>query len=329
MDSIPPGPKPPQRPVTYLRVSVTDRCNLSCFYCLPVAGLKRMEHAEILSYEEILRVIRVAAAAGVTKVRVTGGEPLVRKDVLSLVERAAAVPGIRELCLTTNGTRLAALAKPLKDAGLTRINVSLDSLKPGSFRSITGADSLPAVLEGLDAAREAGFSPIKLNTVVMAGINDGEIADFAALTLTAPYWVRFIEFMPIGGPWTRERVVATAEMKRAIEERLGPLAPAPAAGADAGPAEMFTLPGALGRVGFIGAVSGHFCDSCNRMRLTADGRLKPCLFSDIEVDVKGPLRAGCDEAALAEIYRRAIGIKPRRRPEFFSCNNRPMRSIGG
>lgn len=323
--------KSPQRAVTYLRVSVTDRCNLRCFYCLPVTGLSHIDHAEILTYEEILRVIRVGVEAGVTKVRITGGEPLVRRDVVGLVDRAAKISGIRELCLTTNGTMLDELAESLYRAGLDRLNVSLDSLDPETFRTITRGDFFEKVISGMRRAESVGFSPLKINTVVMAGINDHEIGELARLSMDGPFWVRFIEFMPVMGkvPWTPQRVVTMAEMKKRLEERFGPLSPSPATGMDNGPAVMYSLPGAIGKVGFIGAVSGHFCDTCNRMRLTADGKLKPCLFSNLEVDVKTALRQGCDDAELAALFQYAVSIKPGGRTENPDTNLRPMSSIGG
>ena len=331
MDENPQPPKKATRAVTYLRVSVTDRCNLRCFYCLPVTGLSHMDHGEILTYEEILRVIRVGVEAGVAKVRITGGEPLVRRDVVGLVDRAAKISGIRELCLTTNGTRLDELAAPLFRAGLNRLNVSLDSLDPETFKTITRGNFFESVVSGMRQAEAAGFSPIKINTVVMAGINDHEIGDLAELSMKGPFWVRFIEFMPIMGqvPWTPQRVVTAAEMKKRLEERFGPLSPSPATGMDSGPAVMYSLPGAIGKVGFIGAVSGHFCDTCNRMRLTADGKLKPCLFSNLEVDVKTALRKGCDDAELAALFAHAVSIKPGGRTENPDSNTRPMGAIGG
>lgn len=327
--SLPPAEN--ARRVTYLRVSVTDRCNLRCFYCQPVTGMSWMDHREILSYEEILRVIGAAVASGVTKVRITGGEPLVRRDIAGFVERTANIEGIRELCLTTNGTRLDELAGPLRGAGLNRLNVSLDSLNPETFKAITRGDFFHQVMSGLERAEMSGFSPIKINTVVMAGINDHEICDLAELSLKGPFWVRFIEFMPIEGsvPWSPKRVVPVEEMKRRIEERFGPLTPALEEDPDHGPAMMYSISGGLGKIGFIGAVSGHFCHTCNRMRLTADGKLKPCLFSNLEVDVKEALRRGCGDDELAAIFQKAVAIKPGGRTENPDTNTRRMGAIGG
>ena len=300
-----------QRPITYLRVSVTDRCNLRCVYCMPAEGVQLRKHEEILRYEEIARVVRAAVELGIRFVRLTGGEPLVRRGVVDLVRMLRAIPDLEELTMTTNGTLLAAQAQPLAEAGLDRVNISLDSLRPERFRHITRLGSLEDVLAGIEAAEEAGLVPIKLNTVVMRGLNDDEVADLARLTLEHPWHVRFIELMPLGPSisWAEDRYVPSSEVRGRIEAELGELAPAESPQGN-GPARSFRLEGALGTVGFISPWSEHFCAKCNRMRLTADGRLRPCLLSDLEVDLRGPLRNGVGEAELRGLIRQAVQLKP-------------------
>jgi len=298
------------RRIRYLRISITDRCNLRCVYCMPEEGVPHIGHAEVLSYEEILRIVRVMAGKGITKVRLTGGEPLVRRGVAGLVRDMAAVDGIQDLSLTTNGVLLASMADELRDAGVGRINVSLDSLDPDRFRRITRGGELRAVLDGLDAAGEAGFSPIKLNVVPIRGLNDDEVERFAALTIDKPYHVRFIEFMPIGARamWDESKVVSSAEVRESMAG-LGALE-AVESGVDDGPALLYRLPGAAGVIGFISPLTDHFCGLCNRLRLTADGRLRPCLFSDDEVDLKAPMRAGCTDERICALVDAALDSKP-------------------
>jgi len=298
------------RKIEYLRVSITDRCNLRCIYCMPEEGVPALRHNEILSYEEIVRVVRVAASEGITKVRLTGGEPLIRKGVEGLVRDLAAIPGIEDLALTTNGILLDGMAERLRDAGLKRINVSLDSLNTARFESLTRGASLGVVLDGIEKAEALGFNPIKINMVAIRGLNDDEVTDFARLTLEKPYHVRFIEFMPIGARemWDESRLITADEIMKRISS-LGKLAPVGNAEMD-GPATLFRLPGAKGIVGFISPLSHHFCGECNRLRLTAEGKLRPCLFSESEIDLKTPMRTGCDDGELSRLIGVALSVKP-------------------
>ena len=321
-----------KRRINYLRISVTDRCNLRCKYCFSLSGSQWLDHTDILSYEEILEMARAGVEIGVEKIRFTGGEPLVRKNIVELVRSTGRLAGIRSLGLTTNGVLLEPLALPLKDAGLTGINVSLDTLDPQRFLKITGRDYFRSVWAGLEAALSAGFKQVKTNTVVIKGMNDGELEKMAALSLDRPLAVRFIEYMPIGrdSGWAPSKFMSVQEMKSRLES-LGPLLPVSGDGLD-GPAERFRFPGAAGEIGFIGAVSRHFCGSCNRLRLTSDGRLRPCLMSDLELDVKTPLRRGCSRKELGEMFTSAIKLKP---AGYFPANpdqprcRRNMSSIGG
>ncbi|MGE5552846.1 MAG: GTP 3',8-cyclase MoaA [Betaproteobacteria bacterium] len=300
------------REISYLRVAVTDRCNLRCTYCMPPEGVAPREHEEILRYEEIVRLVRVALSLGITRVRLTGGEPLVRRDIVELVEGLAALPGLEEVSLTTNGTLLAPVAARLARAGLRRINISLDSLKPERFRLLTRGGDLQRVLAGIEAALTAGLKPVKLNTVVMAGVNDDEVASLARLTLAWEVHVRFIEFMALGASTGRGGGYVATDR---LWERLGPLI-AEVGGAEessvpgSGPARSWRLKGGRGSFGFISPVSEKFCDRCNRLRLTADGHLRPCLLSTREVDVKGPLRRGASDAELAALFAEAVRLKP-------------------
>lgn len=320
------------RVIDYLRVSVTDRCNLRCVYCTPPGEVPHFNSPDILSYEEILKVVGAAVSLGVRKVRITGGEPLVRRGICDLIACLAAMPGIDDLGLTTNGVLLESLARPLYEAGLKRVNVSLDSLQPDKFRQITGKDHLAEVLLGLQAAQEAGLEPIKINVVVIRGINDSELERLAWLSFKEPYLVRFIEYMPIGlgNGWSPEKMVSCQE----IRERLESFAHLhPVAGSEPdGPCQRFRLSAAKGEIGFISPISRHFCDSCNRMRLTPDGRLRPCLFSDKEVDLRSALRGDCSQNELAGLIRQAIALKPRMHPypnqESFQVS-KSMYSIGG
>ena len=300
---------PCNRHLNYLRISITDRCNLSCTYCLPQDAIPRLDHAEILSYEEILRVARVAARLGVTKLRVTGGEPLVRKGVYGFLAELASLPGIEDLSLTTNGALLAENARRILDAGIRRINVSIDTLKPQRYREITGADVFERVWQGIRLAESLGFHPIKLNVVALQGVNDDELLDLARLSIDAPYHVRFIEFMPIGrSRQTGRPLLLVPEIKKRLAD-IGPLVPV-APSLNDGPAQRYRFEGARGEIGFIPAISHHFCDRCNRLRLTASGQLRPCLLSDRCEDLKGPLRRGAGDAEIAEVFRRAVRQKP-------------------
>lgn len=268
------------------------------------------EGIPLRSREEIERVVRIAVGIGIRFVRLTGGEPLVRKGLADLVRILRAIPGLEELPMTTNGTLLAAQAQPLAEAGLDRVNISLDTLRPERFRRITRLGELEDVLAGIKAAEEAGLVPLKFNTVVMRDLNDDEVVELARLTLEHPWHVRFIEPMPLGSQvlWEEDRYVPTSEVRRRIEAVLGPLSPTQGPRGN-GPARTFHLENSLGTVGLITPWSRHFCSSCNRLRLTADGRLRPCLLSDIEVDLHGTLRRGAEEE-LRGLIERAVELKP-------------------
>jgi len=321
------------RQLTYLRLSVTDRCNLRCRYCMPQTNFSWLPRGSILTYEEILKVCRILAGVGVTKVRLTGGEPLVRRNLISLVERLTEIDGLEEICITTNGVLLEEYADGLFKAGIRHINISLDSMNPELFACITGFDLFEQVWRGMEKALEIGFSPIKINSVIMKGINDSEIAALAGLSMKYPVQVRFIEFMPVGKDifWGPDRFVSRDKIINQVESAFGKLRPLPESHS-AGPASEYRLDKAAGSVGFIGALSHNFCESCNRLRLTADGHLRLCLFSDEEIDVKKALRRGLNTEELALFFRRAVLRKPKGlkflNKEGLSCN-RGMSSIGG
>ncbi len=321
------------RQIDYLRISITDRCNLKCYYCTPFSEFKYLRRKEILSHEEIVRLAEAAVSAGISKIRLTGGEPMVRKGMMGLCRRLSAIEGLEGMALTTNGMLLEQRASDLFAAGIRRINVSLDSLNRKRFFEITGVDGLPQVLAGIERTETLGMAPIKINTVVMRGINDDEIADFARLTLDKPYHVRFIELMPTEG-WATDahagRFMSSSAIAEKIEE-IGPIQTLPATDSY-GPAKLYALTGAKGKIGLITAMSQHFCDACNRIRLTADGKLRTCLFSKEEIDVKTPLRQGATPFELSELFKKAVFKKPlshnlkRSRAE---SNGRPMHAIGG
>jgi len=298
------------RTIDYIRISITDRCNLRCVYCMPSGGVKFLEHKDILQYEEIVRILQVAVHTGLRKVRITGGEPLVRRNITGLIKMIKSIRGIDELSLTTNGILLEHYAGELSDAGLDRVNVSLDSLKPDRFREITRGGVLDAVLRGIEAAEKAGLTPIKINMVPMRGVNDDEIAEFAKMTLTSPYQVRFIEFMPFvtEDMWNREKFISTEEIQSRVEQ-VGTLLPAKMK--RSGPARYFTFEGAAGVIGFISPISNHFCKECNRLRLTADGKLRPCLFSETEIDLKPALRNNGSDEEIRRLIELSIAVKPK------------------
>jgi GTP 3',8-cyclase len=298
------------RRIEYLRISVTDKCNLRCVYCMPAAGLPWLGRAEILSYEEIGRVVETMAGLGLRRVRLTGGEPLVRRDVHRLVEIIAAIPGIDDIALSTNAVLLGPQAERLRSAGVRRVNVSLDSLRPDRIDAIARrAGAHREILAGLAVAESAGFEPIKVNAVIMRGRNDDEIEEFARITLERPWHVRFIEVMPVGDNLdiSATEYVSAHEMLRRLAA-IGELH-AVEGPAGNGPASYFRFEGARGTVGVITPMSHNYCDRCNRMRLTADGRLRPCLFGDIETDLRTALRAG---APLEPLIARTLAIKPER-----------------
>ncbi len=297
------------REIRDLRISLTDRCNLRCVYCMPEEMVFKPRE-ELLTDDEILTVVRAAADLGVRKVRLTGGEPTVRPGLVDLVCRIAAIPGIHDMAMTTNGIRLARLAQPLAEAGLNRVNVSLDSLDAEKFRRITRWGRLQDVLDGLDAARAAGLSPIKLNAVVVRGYNEGEVVDLARLTLRHEWAMRFIEMMPFGSVagFQQSAYVPSSETMARIAEALGPLEPIDISGYD--PARTYRLGGAPGTLGFISAVSQPFCAQCGRLRLTAEGKLRLCLLRDDEADLRTPLRAGASFEDIRERFRAAAYRKP-------------------
>jgi cyclic pyranopterin phosphate synthase len=298
------------RRIEYLRISVTDKCNLRCVYCMPEDGLPWLSRSEILSYEEIAEIVRVMAAMGLRRIRITGGEPLVRRDLTALVRAISRIPGIEDIALSTNAVLLAPLAEQLREAGVARVNISLDSLRPDRVDAIARRPGSHAgIFEGLDAAERVGFHPIKINTVVMRGRNDDELAAFAAITRERPWHVRFIEVMPVGENLSvsANEFVSAHEMLQTVA-RIGDLEPVPGPAGN-GPATYFQFPGAAGTVGVITPMSHNYCDRCNRMRLTADGRLRPCLFGTIETPLRDPLRQG---DALEPLIRRTLEIKPER-----------------
>jgi cyclic pyranopterin phosphate synthase len=323
------------RPINYLRVSVTDRCNLRCVYCMPPEGVAPRTHAEILSYEEIELIVRAAAELGISKVRLTGGEPLARLGLADLVRLLARIPGVDDLSMTTNGTLLPKYAHELAEAGLQRVNISLDTLHPERFARITRRGKLRDALAGIDAALRAGLRPVKINTVVIRGLNDDEIIDLARKAVIDGWHVRFIEWMPVGHAISQdqswgEAVMTAAEMREQIGAALGPLE-AVQVEAGAGPARYYRLPGGQGTVGFISPVSEHFCSGCNRLRLTADGQLRPCLLSDYEIDLRTPLRQGAGIGEIKDLLLRGIGQKPEQHHlrEREWVEKRVMAQIGG
>jgi GTP 3',8-cyclase len=317
--------------VNYLRLSITDRCNLRCFYCLPRQGWKKLPAPEILRYEEFLRLAPVAVRAGIRKVRVTGGEPLVRKGVLDFLRRLGKVPGLEEIALTTNGVLLAEMAEDLYAAGLRHLNLSLDTVSPERYREITGGDLLPQVMAGLWKSLELGFFPLKVNCVVLKGINDDELLDFALLARDHPLQMRFIEFMPTVSKeyWSRH-FLSMDEVQRRLSSLgvMEEVTPEPTAG----PARIVQPPGFQGNIGFISAVSHHHCQQCNRLRLTAAGKLRPCLFSPEELDIKGPLRQGASDEELYRLFQQAMKQKTCSPPSHLVKPTHPatpMVSIGG
>jgi len=319
------------RHLNYLRISITDRCNLRCIYCVPADRLRRLSHADILRYEEILRLAEVGVGLGISKVRVTGGEPLVRRGAGDFLADLSQIPGIAEVTLTTNGILLKENITRIKNAGIRRLNISLDTLQKAKFRRITGDDLFDQVWKGIMAASDVGINPIKLNVVALRGVNDDEFLAFAGLTRDYPFHIRFIEYMPIGkarmkfGP-----PLLVTEIKEKLSP-LGLLVPIEKDPGD-GPAERFRIKNAVGEIGFISALSHHFCNSCNRLRLTASGQLRPCLLSDRQHDLKGPLRNGASDEKLADIFCRAVLNKPSdhsltvNEPSGVTCQ---MSSIGG
>ena len=311
------------RDITYMRISVTELCNLRCRYCMPEDGICKKAHEEMLSEDEMISAVKAAASLGITKLRITGGEPLVKKNIVSICRRAALVPGIREICITTNGTLLTELAKPLREAGVSRVNISLDTLDTEKFRYISRCGDLSQALDGIHAALDAGFEKVKLNTVLIGGFNDDEIPALAELTRIYPLDVRFIELMPMydSGDFGPEAFIPYT----VVLDKLPEAVPVEQ---DGGVARLYRLPGAQGNIGLISPVSAHFCGACNRIRLTADGKLKPCLHSGDEYSLKGR-----DFDGMVEELRGAILRKPSWHGALDAVNRshagRNMNQIGG
>ncbi len=319
-----------QRPINYLRISVTDRCNLRCIYCMPSGGIYLLSHRDILTYEEIYTIAKAAAELGINKVRITGGEPLVRSGLPKLIQMLAHIDAIDDISLTTNGTLLGRYAAELRQAGLRRVNVSLDTLKPDKFEFITRSNNLGDVLEGIAVARSVGLNPVKLNMVVMSGINDDELLNFATKTINEGWHVRFIELMPFAREGTvASQFVSVSDMRRRLEQ-LGELESC-LPGVGNGPAKYFRFPQATGTIGFITPVSEHFCFHCNRLRLTADGKLRHCLLAEDEIDLKQPLRSGISSAGLKQLIEEAVASKPERHhlAEGYMPKDRPLSQVGG
>lgn len=321
-----------KRPITYLRISVTDKCNLRCVYCMPEAGLAWLPKSEILSYEEIAQLVKAAASAGVRSVRLSGGEPLIRRDLHRLVAAIHAVDGIEDISLSTNGLLLTEQIEALKAAGLRRVNVSLDTLRADRFEAIARRPGLDRVLAGIDAAIAAEMTPVKINVVVMRGQNDDEVAAFAQWTRRQPVFVRFIEVMPVheNVGLQRDSYVSSNEILERVGA-IGDLRPSAGPGGN-GPARYFAFDGAPGAVGVISPLSHDYCERCNRVRLTADGHLRLCLFGDQDVDLRTPLRGGESMEGLADILRSAMLIKPERhhlRLGETSSRMRAFSEIGG
>ncbi|MCW7754693.1 GTP 3',8-cyclase MoaA [Desulfobotulus sp. H1] len=319
------------RPVTYLRISITDHCNLRCLYCTPEKPNPRLSHQHILRFEEILVIAQTALDMGIRKIRITGGEPLIRKGVFSFLNHLGKLPGLRRLAITTNGVRLASTLNQLEEAGVHQLNISLDTMDPGKFARITGKDCFHTVWEGIERAVESGSFRIKLNAVALRGINEKDFLPLASLARQWPVSVRFIEEMPIGHRHNRNHRPILVPEIRQILEPLGPLSPISSEAED-GPASRFSFPGAIGEIGFIPALSRHFCHNCNRLRLTADGRLRPCLLSDESMDIGGPLRRGVPNSRLQEILRESLkhkGAEHHFNPESADQVDTAMIRIGG
>ena len=316
-----------------LRISVTDRCNIRCFYCMPEVGVKFMRHEEILSYEEIERFVRVAASLGVTKLRITGGEPLVRKNLPTLIAKLAAIPNIKDIAMTTNGVLLGPMAQELYDAGLRRLNIHLDTLDRARFEQITRRDDLAKVLDGLETARRIGFGPIKINAVAVKNLVEPDIVPLARFGREHGYEIRYIEFMPLDAQslWDRRKVLMADDMIAMLSSEIGPLVEIPDADPRA-PALEYGFADGVGRVGFIASISRPFCLNCNRLRLTSDGQIRYCLFAVEETDVKTLLRNGSNDEAIADAIRANVSKKwlgHEINTSQFVPPPRPMYSIGG
>lgn len=309
-----------------MRISITDLCNLRCQYCMPLEGINKKNHSDMLSLEEITEIVKVASTLGINKIRITGGEPLVKKNIVDFVSSISSIKGIEDIALTTNGILLKKYASDLKQAGLKRINISIDSLRPQLYREITRGGDVNQVLDGIQEALTIELTPVKLNAVIIGGLNEGEVDDFARLTLDNSIDVRFIELMPVGqaSNWAKDRFISNDEIKR----RLGLKHILP--GEISSPAKYYQIPGAKGRIGFINPISSHFCQACNRIRLTSDGRLKPCLHSTQEINIGKILRNSPEE--IEETLRKAITLKPEKHYLYTDehiIGERNMSEIGG
>lgn len=320
-----------KRRINYLRISLTDRCNFRCLYCMPEHGAHFAPRDQLLTDDELLRVVQAAAAIGFEKIRLTGGEPTLRRNIIEIVRGIAQTPGIREISMTTNGLRLAEQAQALREAGLTRVNISIDSLNPEKFRAMTRGGDFARVWAGIEAAERVGFRPLKLNAVVVRGLNDDEVADLARLTLDKPWQLRFIEMMPLAGvgDLAAQSVVPTAEIIARLEQVYGPLEFVGWFGSD--PARTYRLPNGQGTLGFISSITEPFCSTCNRMRLTADGKLHLCLLRDNELDLRDALRGGATDEDIAALMRQAVWLKPwgHGLPEGITPTLRGMSELGG
>ncbi len=315
-----------RRNINYLRISVTDLCNLRCKYCMPESGVDKIQHCEVLSIEEIIKIAKESAKLGIRKVRITGGEPLVRKGIIDLVKGISEIEGIEDVAMTTNGLLLKKYGKELKEAGLNRVNISIDSLDPDKYRKITRGGEVRQVLEGIEEALKLGLHPIKLNTVIIGGENEADIPNLMNLTKIYPIDVRFIELMPIGeaSTWSKEHFISNEEVRNRVPELV------PLNQEIGSPAKYYKLPGAKGRVGFIDPISSHFCAECNRLRVTFDGKLKPCLHSSQEIDLLPALREG--KESLNKLLKEAVNSKPEKHlldTEDYEAVTRNMSQIGG
>lgn len=309
------------RNITYMRISVTDKCNLRCVYCMPEEGVSPLCHDDVMTVEETILAAQAGASLGISKIRITGGEPLVRKGIVELCRGISEIPGIEEICMTTNGTLLPTYAKALREAGVDRLNISLDTLNPQKYNHITRLGDLAQVLEGIRSARDAGFQNLKINVVLMAGFNDDEIPEFVEMTRNENLDVRFIELMPIGSGLEMDAYVSCDKVLETIPQLI------PLEESD-GVADLYRLPGGVGRVGLIRAISCKFCKNCNKIRLTADGKLKPCLHSEIELPIRG-----LDSMEMIAAISKAIQMKPEDSgnldQQHPSCAGRSMHQIGG
>lgn len=316
--------------IDYLRLSLTDRCNLNCVYCTPLEKKGYLAHDDLLRHEELARAAAAFVSVGVRKIRLTGGEPLLRKNIVGLVKMLRAIPGLKELAMTTNGVLLRDLASQLREAGLDRVNLSLNTLNPAAYERVTGSAALEDAWDGLMAAIRAGFSEVKLNVVVMKGVNEAEIREFARLSMDFRLTVRFIEFFPTNkrSAHLAHALFTTAETRKLVEAAYGPLTELPPA-RGAGPARVFKLSGAKGKIGFISGRSDYFCGSCNRVRMDCTGKVYPCLFSPSTHSLRDLLRAGADEAALADYIKKIFLVKSDYRKDSPSAGNIEMSSLGG